>query len=408
MTDHRDPGETPEATGAHSPLDTFLGASPRRARRHLISIVVLLAAAIAILFLFVRFVSGDDSRYFVAPVSAGTIVPRLSETGEVYGERQLEIRARLGGTLEALNVASGDVVKYGQTLATIDAGAAQQDIGTEEAALSAAQAELAATQISERESATRLARFESVWRKSDHRVPSVNEMETARAQARIAREQVRAAQSAVDAARLRIKSAQRRLDGTSVRAPFDGVIVVNGLRKGQPVNQDALLFRLVPSDARLMLAVPLASEPAMDLPAGAKASVRFDDLPDLGQSATLARITGTGEQRRAEFVLEKPSNAVKPGMTARLEIELAERRDVLLVPDAALEFRPDGTQAGSSQRAQAEIHLVARDGTPKRVYVTVGGSDGNRTEIFSDAVRPGDDVIIGWRNPPAGTASSAP
>ena len=410
MTDPRDPSEAtkPDSTetGAHSPLDTFLGASPRRGRRHLISLFVLLAAAVAILFLFVRFFAGEDSPYFVAPVAVGNVTPRLSERGEVYGERQLEIRARLAGRLEKLEVASGARVKYGQTLAVIDAAQAGQTLEAREAELRAAEAQLAAAQARAGEAGSRLARFERVWRESDHRVPSLNELEEARTRARIAREDVSAAENAVAAARIGARSASHRLAGTSVRAPFDGTIVVHDLHEGAAVREDALLFTLVPDDARLKLSVPIASRTAMKLSPGAKASVRFDDLPDLEQTATLASIEGSGDERHAEFVLEQPDQAIRPGMAARLEIELAERRDVLLVPNAALEFRPEGPANDSAGRTQGEVHLLADDGNPRRVYVTTGGSDGNRTEIFSEAVRPGDDVIIGWRDPP-GTAPDA-
>ncbi|MCJ2183429.1 biotin/lipoyl-binding protein, partial [Novosphingobium sp. 1949] len=162
-------------------LDAFLGATPRRARRQLVSLLVLTLALIAIAALFVRFVTGSDSPYYFAPVETGDIVPRLSEMSTVHGEDELTIRARLDGQLAALDVATGDRVDYGQVLGRIDSRGSDAQLESERAALAAARSQAEAAEGDVRDTATRLARFERVWRESEHRVPSTVEMERARA-----------------------------------------------------------------------------------------------------------------------------------------------------------------------------------------------------------------------------------
>lgn len=101
------------------------------------------------------------------------------------------------------------------------------------------------------------------------------------------------------------------------------------------------------------------------------------------------------------FVLQNPARSVVPGVQATLEIELPARRGVLLVPNAALEFAPNG----SVGRERDGIYLLSDDGEPRRVYVATGVSDGKRTEVFGKGVEPGAQVITGWRNPPVGGGS---
>ncbi|GAM03628.1 efflux RND transporter periplasmic adaptor subunit [Novosphingobium sp. MBES04] len=396
--------ETPGTQSTDSSLDTFLGAAPRRGRRQLISFVVLVLAIIAIATLFVRFVAGNDDPYYVASITSGDFVPRLSEAGMVHGAEELAIRARLDGRLADLPVKSGDTVKYGQVLARIEAPGGDETLAAHEARLASAQADVEAAEVSVSETSTRLARFERVWRESDHRVPSTNEMESARADARRAREGLAAAQGRRDAAQNDVEAEKERARGRVIRAPFDGVVVVHNLSQGQGVLQDMLLFTLVHPGSKLTLRVPLASEAAMALEPGAEASVRLEAQPDVAHTAVLDRIEDASGQRVAHFRLTGATEGIEPGMAARVEVALAPRSNVLLVPDAALEFRPDS--AGEAMDGRDSIYLVGEDGNPRRVFVTAGGSDGGRTEVFSSQLEAGEDVIIGWREAPQAPATT--
>lgn len=379
-------------------LDTFLGATPRRARRQLISLVVLALAVFAIGALFVRFVSGSDNPYYVATIETGDFVPHLSEAGIIHGEDELPIRARLSGELQTLPVTNGEHVKFGQILATIEARGSDETIAARKSALASAEADRQAAQVTANEATSRLARFEKVWRESDHRVPSINEMERARADARRAHESLSAANARVTAARHEVDAEEERARGRVIRAPFEGTVLLRDISQGQGVVQDMPLFTLVRPGTPLRIRVPLASRTAMKLQPGTKAHVRLEANPDLDVSGELTRIEDINGQRLAYFTLTFFSDKVQPGMAARVDVALAPRRDVLLVPDAALEFSPENAEGAGDTRNS--IYLLGDDGNPRRVFVTVGGSDGGRTEVFSAQLHAGEEVIIGWREAP--------
>lgn len=381
----------------HSPLDIFLGKTPKRARRHLLSLFFLTLAAIAVGVLLVRFLTGTDSPYYSAPVEVGNFVPLLAERGTIRGQKNITIKARLDGIVAAVPGPAKGKVSFGQVLARIDADPVRQSLEIARADVAAAQASLDAAQVSVRETASRLARFESVWRRSNKRVPSLNELETARADASRARQEEAAARARLDAARLRVKEGTGELKAAVVRAPIDGWVVARYVEQGRRVREGVPLFALSSGLEQLSITVPVAGNEVAELQPGAKASVRLEDNPEEELSARLERIESGAGGRRAVFVIEHSAHRVTPGSAASLEIELPERSDVLLVPNSALEFAPEG----SVGRDRDRIYLLSDDGEPRRVYVTKGGSDGRRTEIFAKGVEPGMQVITGWRDAPA-------
>ena len=129
---------------------------------------------------------------------------------------------------------------------------------------------------------------------------------------------------------------------------------------------------------------------------------------------------------------------LRPGMTATAEIVTTEKRDVLLVPNAALALvartraaaardqgggvtsvlmprRPRGTAAGASARspsaAAAPDRLCARGGRRTHAgQVTIGESNGSETEVIGKGIADGprsSPVSCGGREPARGGRSVA-
>jgi len=105
---------------------------------------------------------------------------------------------------------------------------------------------------------------------------------------------------------------------------------------------------------------------------------------------------------------------LKPGMTANVTITYAERKNCLRVPNAALRFRFD-TPKAKEIRARLEKEgkkigpavWVLENKRPKRYPVKVGLSDGNFTEIISDDLREGQEVIVEYLGTEKRAASSS-
>jgi HlyD family secretion protein len=81
-------------------------------------------------------------------------------------------------------------------------------------------------------------------------------------------------------------------------------------------------------------------------------------------------------------------------MDVTVEIDLPARTNVLMVPDGALTFAPQGQRAGTN------VYLLGSDNQPRQIPVAVEASDGKRTEVVANGLEPGAQVITGWRHSP--------
>jgi HlyD family secretion protein len=113
--------------------------------------------------------------------------------------------------------------------------------------------------------------------------------------------------------------------------------------------------------------------------------------------------------------------SLRPGMTATAEITVAARENVLLVPNGALRFTPSTSTESSEQESgsivsklmprppsshsskaakvssgnnSAQKVWVLRDGQPTPIAVSAASTDGRSTEVTSDELKPGMQVIV--------------
>jgi HlyD family secretion protein len=120
-----------------------------------------------------------------------------------------------------------------------------------------------------------------------------------------------------------------------------------------------------------------------------------------------------------------PDLALKPGLTASTRIVVAEKSDVLRVPNQALRYVPGGVagagSAGAVAPAVASSDAVAaagagkagrlwvlRDGKPVAVAVVVGLDDENFAEIVKGDLKAGDPVIVSAASASAGGLAAVP
>ncbi|WP_245986836.1 hypothetical protein [Azospirillum thermophilum] len=119
---------------------------------------------------------------------------------------------------------------------------------------------------------------------------------------------------------------------------------------------------------------------------------------------------------KAVLTVDNAELLLRPGMTATAEINVQTVTNALLVPNAALRFTPAVEQAApsggllkrlmpgmpqfrpASQNEAAgparSVWLVGGDAQPVQVPVTVGASDGKRTEIVKGEISEGRPVIV--------------
>lgn len=296
-----------------SPTDSLLGAQRPRRRRGLVVLLLVLLAGFAALWLFTRFLVGTDSPYFTAPVERGDLTPTLSLRGTLHGEGEVTIAAAQDGVVVSLTSPGDMRVAAGQELVVLDTQAVARSIAANEAALQSAKDAQQRAQITLREHQVRLDRYESVWRKSGGRVPSVNEMEGARADVSRAQIDLGRAQDAIAEGERKLEEDRALMGNAIARAPFAGYLVACSVAPGQWVHAGQPLCTIAANPEKLIMTVPITESDAGRLAAKAGARVLIDGKSDAERSATLIRVDRLAHGGREAIFALAPPDKDKPG-----------------------------------------------------------------------------------------------
>jgi HlyD family secretion protein len=119
---------------------------------------------------------------------------------------------------------------------------------------------------------------------------------------------------------------------------------------------------------------------------------------------------------KAVLTTDNSELLLRPGMTATAEITVQHIKQALTVPNEALRFSPaadtSAARSGGLLRqllpgrprfrppSKQEVTgtsrtvWILRDGAPVAVPVTIGATDGKRTQVLKGAIAPGQLVIV--------------
>ncbi len=84
----------------------------------------------------------------------------------------------------------------------------------------------------------------------------------------------------------------------------------------------------------------------------------------------------------------------------RHRAELRARINDILTPEQQKKYAEILAEIGGRQATRGRVFVLGPDGAPKAVSVRTGLTDGSATEVSSDALKEGDEVLIGLAGPP--------
>lgn len=190
------------------------------------------------------------------------------------------------------------------------------------------------------------------------------------------------AQAKVQVAQADLDRAQVFLDYTHFRAPFDGVITLRNVHRGDFIQvgvrtDDGPLYRLARTDVmRVIVEVPDRIAPFVE--AGDKAEVFLDSLPGRKFEGQVARISYAEDNKtrtmRCEVDLKNDEGLLRSGMygLARI-IAQTPSSDAVRIPSSCL--------VGKVEGGVGSVYVV-RDGHAHLTEVVVGYDDGDVAEIL--------------------------
>lgn len=391
-----------------------------------LSLGVALAAIVAVGLLVLN--SGRDAaapRYRTEAATVGALVVTVSATGNLQPTNQVEVGSELSGIVDEVLVDDNDRVRKGQLLARLDVARLTDAVEKSKASLAAAEAQVLQAQATVTEARAALARFRQVAELSQGKVPSRSEMDAAEANVARAEANVASARATVVQARANLRSDQTNLEKAGIRSPIDGVVLARKVEPGQTVAasfQAPVLFTLAEDLAKMELQVDVDEADVGQVQVGQRATFTVDAWPGRRYSAVITRV-GYGSQEKDGVisyltVLEVRNDdlSLRPGMTGTAEITTLTRENALLVPNAALRFRPISSTEPVKPQSRGVVGAllprppqtphrvrttdegtpkvwVLRDGQPVAVEVQTGATNGKLTEITGGTLEPGTEVV---------------
>lgn len=335
-----------------------------------------------------------DEESHVTPLVAGRVVEVRVERGDHVEEgaplirlRDAEYRLQSRTARSALTVSAARL-----GIDTDDPAPAPSDTP----AVRSAAAELAVAEES-------LRRAEDL---AGRGVFSAQQLDEARARAERAREahvaasnEARAAVATLESARVTLAAASVALRDTTVTAPFTGEIAERSVSVGEYVAIATPLVTLVRTDPlRVEIVVP--QERLSDVRVGQLVHVSVDAFADRAFDATVRYVSASvGRASRGltvEAVLGNADGALRPGMFARVTLDLGRTRSIVAVPETAIL-----TEAGVSRAfvirdsavVERIVEVLAREGAEVLVGDGLAAGDSVATERLgelADGLRLGD------------------
>jgi HlyD family secretion protein len=222
-----------------------------------------------------------------------------------------------------------------------------------------------------------------------------------------------AAEAQVQTARGQLLRDHANLAYSIIRSPVSGVVVSRQVDLGQTVAasfQTPTLFQIAQDLTRMQIDSNVAEADIGKIKVGQTARFTVDAFPGRRFEGNVRqiRLNPITQQNVVTYdVVVGVNNAdltLMPGMTAYVGFVIEERSNVLLVPNAALRFKPrdaekSGTKPAAVKRERtatpaAPTVYVIRDNRLTPVSIQAGISDGKLTEVTGGDLRAGERVVV--------------
>jgi len=363
---------------------------PRRRRSPWPMRIVLLLLVVIGGVLLARAAKKKPILVDTATVERGIVKDEISSStaGEVMAERKATVRAELSARVLTVQHKRGERVKAGDVVAALDPAdldakvkQAQATLEAQRAQVTQAEAHAEAAKRTAGKDAHLVERGALSSRIGEDSASLAREAEAAQRAARAMLEQNQAAVLAAKVAR----------SHAVLTAPFDGLLADVFADPGEQAQPGMALFEIV-DDSRLHVEATIDEADIGRVKVGQPAVLRLDALPDHPIAGVVSKLDptvrtdpkGARTLRLEAEIADLPAaqkDGVRPGMSANVDVVVAEKQNVLSLPTNVIIGR------GTKRSVFVIEQGLARDRT-----IQIGISSWERTEVVS-GLREGDHVV---------------
>jgi RND family efflux transporter MFP subunit len=342
------------------------------------------------------------------PARRGELIIKLKSPGEAFTDRKIALKAEVSGVVKSLNVSEGKHVKAGEILLELEDREYRLRLEKQQALrlkylsdlylerqFAVADKEVPAAILEKLNKAeVGFNKTSSAFRKG---LVSQADFEKAEKDYEIAlieagrkKDEIMASSKGVTGQEIEVKIAQMELDKTRIRAPFAGIITDIKISPREHIDAGRELFTLVNITQIRVKAKVLESEIGK-MSVGREVDLRFSAYPGKifkGLVEAISPIVNAEDKTCAVHIsVDNPTEEIKPGMHAEVEIAAEIHKDKLLVPQESILVR-----------GGRKLVFVVEGDLAKWRYVQIGLENEDFAEILpserpEEMVKEGELVI---------------
>ncbi|MBZ5526524.1 MAG: efflux RND transporter periplasmic adaptor subunit [Acidobacteriia bacterium] len=347
----------------------------------------------------------------LAAVERGDLARVVVATGKIQPLAKVEIKSKASGIVKKLYVDYGDRVKAGQLLAELDKVQLQANVREAQANLQVAQAArdsaLAALERNKVDAEgpdvpflkSNMERAEKMFKdgiisksfvedaEKNYQMGLNRQMSAQRSLA-VARAEIARAEAQVAQSRAALERVTEDLRNSTIVSPIDGLVLSRDVQVGDAVSsilvlgsQATLLFNL--GDIREVYVQGKVDEADIGkVYLNQPARIVIESFKDKKLTGKVTKISPLGKEKdnvttfEVRVSISNPGGELKANMSANAEILLEEKKNVLMIPEAALIYDKE-------RKASVETPDGKEKNGKKKVDVKLGISNGVKTEIVA-------------------------
>jgi len=408
--------------------------------------------------------NGQALSYRTAEAKRGDLLVSISATGTVEPEEVIDVGAQVAGQILSFgHDASGKMVDYGSVvaegtvLARIDDSLYLAQAAEAEAQVSSARAGLQRAEADLVQMKAKLHQAERDWQRAQKIGPSEalaqasydayqSAYEMARANVAVGEAAILQARAGLAQAEAILRRAQRNLSYCTIKSPVKGVIIDRRVNIGQTVVASLnapSLFLIAKDLTRMQVWVAVNEADIGKIRPGQPVTFTVDAFPgenfrgEVGKVRLNASMTQNVVTYTVEIVTDNSDGRLLPYLTANVQFEVDRVNSALLVPKAALLWRPSADQVAPEFRAAFEEVAARRErpdggGRPRvamarssgegagngvlwllegpyvrPLRVRVGLSDGTMTAVEGEGLTEGLKVVTGMQVQDSGSKDTS-
>jgi HlyD family secretion protein len=369
--------------------------------------VIVVAAAIIAYFTLSK---KEETSYKTAKIERGSIVSKVSATGSLAAVVTVQVGTQVSGTIQKLFVDFNSPVRKGQVIAQIDPALFNAQVEQSKGNFMNAQASVLKAQADLTDARRNLERNRQLLKDG---IIAQSDFDTAENRCEMAKATLKGAEASVIQTRGAYTQAQTNLRYATIRSPVDGVVVSRNVDVGQTVAasfQTPTLFTIAQDLTKMEIDTSVDESDVSRVKVGHPVSFTVDAYPEVRFNGAVTQIRNAPviTQNVVTYAVivsvDNKDLKLKPGMTANVSIETARKDNVLIIPSAALRFRPKEekdakakstgiARSGKTREAGQRVFLLGADNKLRPVQIRTGISNDGQVEVAEGELKEGDEVI---------------